>query len=293
MNLSHLRDLLLVSNIDYEVIVVDNNSTDNTVKIINKFLEKNKINLRIIINKVKGLAASRKEGIKHVNSEFVCFVDDDNFLPEDWICVLKKIIKKYNPDVIGCSTVGITNGEFPSWWQKYKSVYACGKRFNYSGFLANPLDKFWGAGLVSRSKFIKPALLKMDLLCSGRINDKQFSGEDVELNYRMKLLGAKFYNSNELCLKHYIRKHRLDIKHLKKTLIGNAYGSINLDAYKYLITKKIIYKLPILTAVIFFGFIFLSFRFRINYFKFAVLRILTLKERMIIQKKIKSVFLNH
>ena len=47
MNLSHLRDLLLVSNIDYEVIVVDNNSTDNTVKIINNFLEKNKMNLKL------------------------------------------------------------------------------------------------------------------------------------------------------------------------------------------------------------------------------------------------------
>ena len=56
-----------------------------------------------------------------------------------------------------------------------------------------------------------------------------------------------------VCLKHYIRKHRLDIKH-KENLDRKRLWIINLDAYKYLITKKIVINYQF--YVIFFGLFF-------------------------------------
>ena len=47
-----------------------------------------------------------------VKNEYVCFIDDDNFVNTDWT-KLTEIINEYNPDVIGCSTKGISDVEFP------------------------------------------------------------------------------------------------------------------------------------------------------------------------------------
>ncbi len=289
-NLKHIKIALDYTPIEHEIILVDNNSKDNTLEIVKKFAKENHINIKIIENHQPGLSFSRIKGVKAATKEFISFIDDDNFITKTWIKTLSNIIENYNPDVIGCRTIGIADVPFPEWWEKYKGSYACGNRFNYSGFLKNPLNKVWGAGLTARAKFLKPALLRMDLICIGRIGKEQMSGEDTEINYRMRLMGATFYNSNDLVLKHYMRAERLTKEHLNKTFSGNGYAAVHLEIYKYLLTKKIIYNLVNLAFLMVFVSLFLTFRLKINYFKFAVIRFKTLKNRLSIQKKIKSLF---
>jgi len=291
--LTHIIDAIIFHPIENEIIVVDNNSVDSTLKLVKLFSKENSIDIKIVENKKQGLSYSRIEGIKVACKEFVCFIDDDNFISEDWIKTLAKIISEHNPDIIGCRTIGISDAPFPDWWEKYQNYYACGKRFDYDGFLRNPLDKVWGAGLTVKRKFVKPALLRMDLLCTGRVGTKQMSGEDVEMIYRMKLLGASIYNSNELFLEHFMRSGRLTKNHLQKTRTGNALGAINLDVYKYLLTNKKRYKLFNLAVLIFVGAIPLSLKYKVNYFKYAILRFRSLKERKKLQEKISDLFQNN
>lgn len=288
--LEHLLAAILFSKIENEIILVDNNSKDNTIELVKHFAQLNSIEIIIIHNPKQGLSYSRIEGVKAASKEFICFIDDDNFISENWIESLKIIIRKHNPDVIGCRTVGIADVPFPYWWKNDQGSYACGIRFEETGFLTNPLHKMWGAGLTSRSTFLRPALLNMDLLCTGRIGEKQLSGEDAEINFRMRLLGAKLYNSNELVLKHFMRSGRLNKEHLKKTRVGNALGAIKLDIYKFLLTKKNRYKLINLSFIILFGSLPLTIKYKVNYFKFAIIRFRTLKERLSIQKEISRKF---
>jgi len=291
-NLMHIQKALGFFKTDYELILVDNNSSDNTLEIVKEFTLETNFYIKIIQNKIQGLSFSRREGVKFASKEFVCFIDDDNFISENWIETLCEIIIKQNPDVIGCRTIGISDLSFPSWWEKYKGIYACGARFKETGFITNPLHKFWGAGLTVRTKFVKMALLKMDLICTGRIGNVQMSGEDTEINYRLRLLGATFYNSNELYLQHYMRQGRLTKKHLRKTRIGNANGAINLDAYRFLLTNEKKYKLFNFALLILLASLPLSIKYRVNYLKFALIRFKTLKQRLKQQRLIKEKFIN-
>jgi glycosyltransferase involved in cell wall biosynthesis len=288
--LKHLNIAINYFPIDHEIILVDNNSSDNTIDLAKRSSLTHDMGVSIIENPRQGLSFSRIEGVKRASKEFVCFIDDDNFISETFIKTLIKIISEHNPDVIGCRTNGIADIPFPSWWEKYQQNYACGIRFKESGFLNNPLHKMWGAGLTSRSKFLKPALLNMDLLCSDRIGGKQMSGGDTELNYRMRLLGAKLYNSNDLYLNHYMRAGRLNKKHLQSTREGNALAAINLDIYKFLLTNNKIYKLFNLSLLILIGALPLSIKYKTNYLKFALLRFRTIKERNEIQKIVYQKF---
>lgn len=289
--LFHLQKAINFNLVSHEIILVDNNSSDNTIEIVKSFNVKNNLKIKIINNPIQGLAFSRREGVKIASKEFICFIDDDNFVHENWVKVLTETIKKYNPDVIGCRTIGIANEKFPKWWEKHKKSYACGTRFEKSGFLHNPLHKMWGAGLTARKKYVKPALLKKDLLCTGRIGKKQMTGEDAELNYRMRLMGAKFYNCNELVLDHFMRPERLTKQHLNKTFEGNGLAAIILDIYKYPLTKKKRYKLLNLAILVLLGGIYLSIKYHNNYYRFVMPRFNSLNKRMKIQNEIKNIFM--
>lgn len=59
----------------YEILVVDNNSTDNTKKVIDSF--KNKKNLRYLFEKKIGLSFARNCGQSNAHGQYICYIDDD------------------------------------------------------------------------------------------------------------------------------------------------------------------------------------------------------------------------
>lgn len=66
---------------DFEVIVVDDGSTDQTFAVVKEF--RNKLNLRYIFQQNKGLSIARNVGGFSANGEFITFLDsDDEYLPQ-------------------------------------------------------------------------------------------------------------------------------------------------------------------------------------------------------------------
>ena len=88
-----------------------------------------------------------------------------------------------------------------------------------------------------------------------------------------------------------MRDHRLTKEHLKKTRIGNATGAIYIDIYRYLLTNRIRDKIINLGLLVFLGSLLLTMKYKINYFKYGLLRIKTLKKRKEIQGEIGRVFI--
>lgn len=67
----------------FEVIIINNNSTDNTAKVVSKF--KNKLNLRLILEKKKGRGAARARGFDEAKGNIIFTTDADTIIPKDWI----------------------------------------------------------------------------------------------------------------------------------------------------------------------------------------------------------------
>jgi glycosyltransferase involved in cell wall biosynthesis len=68
---------------NYEVVVVDNNSTDRTKKIALSF--KDKLNIRVITEKQQGRGVARWRGFEEATGEFLFSSDADTVFPPDWI----------------------------------------------------------------------------------------------------------------------------------------------------------------------------------------------------------------
>lgn len=65
---------------NYEVLIIDNNSTDHTLNICNKLGRENK-NIYVYSEFQKGVSAARNKGLKLAKGNYVMFVDGDDFLP--------------------------------------------------------------------------------------------------------------------------------------------------------------------------------------------------------------------
>ena len=81
--LEQCLDSLIKQNLkNYEIILVNDGSTDKSIEICNKYAEKN-LNIRLINQENKGLGAARNIGIQNAIGKYITFVDSDDFVEED------------------------------------------------------------------------------------------------------------------------------------------------------------------------------------------------------------------
>jgi glycosyltransferase involved in cell wall biosynthesis len=72
-----IESVLAQSHARFEIIVVDDGSTDNTVEVARRYRD-----VRCVSQRNQGQGAARNEGLKHASGEFVVFLDsDDRLLP--------------------------------------------------------------------------------------------------------------------------------------------------------------------------------------------------------------------
>ena len=82
-----------------EIIIVNDGSTDNSRKIIDKF---SKMDSRIIVidKNNGGLSEARNVGINAATGDYITFIDSDDFVSYDYIEYLYSLIEKYKVKVL-------------------------------------------------------------------------------------------------------------------------------------------------------------------------------------------------
>lgn len=95
-------DSLLNQNIDknhYEIIIVDDESTDNSLAIAKEYEAKYE-NIKLISQKNKGLGGARNTGLKFASGEYILFLDSDDYLSTNSLSVILERIKRDKLDVL-------------------------------------------------------------------------------------------------------------------------------------------------------------------------------------------------
>lgn len=161
------------TNQKFEVIVVNNNSTDKTEEIVRKY--KNKLNLKIILEKRKSRGTARYAGFKVAKGEVIFSTDADIIVPENWIEEMTSLFKdKKIVAVTGtckindCSRIKnkIFNLLQPTAMILYRII---------SGH-------FWLSGFSF-------AIRKAAYIKAGGFNPKLNIQEDVDLGFKVKKVG--------------------------------------------------------------------------------------------------------
>jgi len=88
-----------ISDAIYEIIVVDDGSTDNTFSIANRY-EKKYSNIKIIQQKNTGLGSARNTGIKNSQGKYIWFIDGDDFIEKNVLENITKTLESEQPDCL-------------------------------------------------------------------------------------------------------------------------------------------------------------------------------------------------
>lgn len=90
-----LESILSQSYSDYEVLLVNDGSTDGTAMVCNEYVAKSKGKFRYIEKKNGGVSSARNIGLNNVKGEYICFVDADDYVHQDY---LRCLYEAYSED---------------------------------------------------------------------------------------------------------------------------------------------------------------------------------------------------
>lgn len=206
---------------DREIIIVDNNSTDNTVKILEKYGKQIKL---IKSNKNLGFSGGNNFGVKEAKGEYLFFLNPDTKMGKS---VLEELVKFYEKTpqvgIVGPKLV-MANGRtqasvknLPSWWNGFKE-FVLGEKNAYSEYVPAgnkpvEVESIYGAAM----------LIKKDLFERvGEFDEKFFLYyEDTDLCRRVKNAGKKIYYTPLVEITHLVGAAKSD---------QNRY-QLNLDSF--------------------------------------------------------------
>lgn len=84
----------------YEIIIINDGSTDNSLEIINNYKLNKKV--KVISTQNNGIGISRNNGLKQAKGKYVLFVDSDDYVSEDFIEKMLKKATLENADIVIC-----------------------------------------------------------------------------------------------------------------------------------------------------------------------------------------------
>lgn len=104
-------DSLLKQNVNKEIILVDDGSTDSSGVICDRLANQYE-EIRVYHKKQAGCVAARNDGFSVSNGDFITFVDSDDYLGDDFFAVLMPYFLKYaNVDIVVGGMVKASNGD--------------------------------------------------------------------------------------------------------------------------------------------------------------------------------------
>lgn len=203
---SLLRQTL--SRVSYEILVVDNGSTDNTADVIREFSEEP--NVRSVFEPVLGLSRARNTGWRESRGGFAGYIDDDATAGERWI---ESALYCFNnvkpvPEWVGGPIHLDWETKAPAWINEELSV-PLGKVFwGDRECWLTPQQRLGGGNSFYRKEFLKDIGGFDETL--GRKPGVLLSGEETELQHRVLAAGKSLYYHPQVAIWHFVSRERVE-----------------------------------------------------------------------------------
>ncbi|MEH2068510.1 MAG: hormogonium polysaccharide biosynthesis glycosyltransferase HpsE [Nostoc sp.] len=215
--LERLKNQLQTENLSWEIIVVDNNSTDNTAKLIQTYQRNWQCTypLKYCFEAKQGAAYARKKAVAEAKGKLIGFLDDDNYPIPNWVAAAYSFAQKY-PKVgaYGSQIHPDWEVEPPENFQRIAAFLAITERGNLP-LLYQPKNRLLppSAGLVIRKQAWIESVPDKSIL-TGRVKGNMLTSEDLEMLSYIQKAGWEIWYNPEMEIYHKIPSSRLQKDYL-------------------------------------------------------------------------------
>lgn len=209
-----------IVNLDAEIIVVDNNSEDESCNMVKTLFPK----VNLIENKENyGFSKGNNIGVLQANGEYLCILNPDTVVAEDTFTkILNFSESKEKLGIVGCKLINGAGIFLPESKRKIPFVKAAFKKLrgNSNDYYANHLSENQSGEvdiLVGAFMFLKRAVYNE---IDGFDEDYFMYGEDIDISYKALKSGYKNYYFGETTIIHFKGESTLKDKFYAKRFYG-------------------------------------------------------------------------
>lgn len=214
---------------DYEVIVADNNSNDETKEAVESYKPQFNGRLGYLFEPKQGKSYALNTGIKEAKGEIVAFTDDDCVADKNWLKNIKNIFKNKDVDILGGKVTPFFTTPIPEWLQNYEKsilryplmLYDLGNKY-----LENDENKILPLG----------SNISLKKTSFSRFGDFSHAGraQDIEFCNKWHKLGAKIAYSPAVVVHHYTNPARMTKSYFRKYFFQTGKDHVRIFREKYL-----------------------------------------------------------
>lgn len=224
---------------EYEIVLVDNNCTDNTAKECERFRKDfPDIRFQYIVESQQGLSYARNSGIRHSIGEVLVYVDDDALVNKEYLSTYARFFAQ-NPEAVaagGPIEPQYDGCEEPKWMSHYTRQLVTGKLNIGNKERKFPKGAFPGGGNAAYRKtvFDTIGLFNVEL---GRKGNSLIGAEEKDLFDKMTSRGMDFYYLPTAILYHLIPEKKLTQDYFERLTHGigvsERYRTLQISKSKY------------------------------------------------------------
>ena len=225
---------------DYEIVLVNNNSTDGTESECQRFAKDHpEVAMRYCVEKQQGLSYARNRGIMESQGEVLVYVDDDAVVNWEYLQTYADFFNRNKEAVAagGPITPRYDGCEEPSWMSHYTRQLVTGELNLGTREREFPKGAFPGGGNAAyrKSVFNEVGLFNVEL---GRKGNSLIGAEEKDLFDKMTSRGMKFYYLPNAILYHLIPPKKLTQDYFDRLTYGigvsERYRTQQIGKKKYL-----------------------------------------------------------
>ena len=226
----------------FEVIVVNNNSTDHTQTICLEFIESHPDAHFYYYNEPRqGASYARNSGAAYAQSPLLCFMDDDAIAEKEYLKRIIDFFAQY-PDAggLGGRIIPKYIPEEPKWMSHYVSSLV--GHFDYSPTITifSPNKYPLESNMIIRKQDFD-AIKGFNTALPGVVGNLRIGGEGKDFFFRLKALGRTIYYDPYIRVQHVVETAKLTKEYMYRVASGIGRGERvrMLEKGKYFFYKKI------------------------------------------------------
>lgn len=206
----------------FEIVLINNNSTDNTENVAMEFKANHpSITFRYFVETNQGLSFARNRGVKEAKGEYITFLDDDAFLSENYFEKIIAFFEKHPSSVaVGSKILLHYEDNIPNWENKYLNSLMGFYNPGDEEFVYNSDDYPRGSNMSFRATiFEKVGYFNTNL---GRVGRNLLGGEEKDLFQRIYKHKSTVHYIPDAIVYHCVPNERTTSEFIKKQAIGTG-----------------------------------------------------------------------